>query len=263
MIGRILTAYRAELRKAFRKKFGLVSLLLMMPAVAAACLVHPLTADGSGDYIFISYATSIALNLLGLFLMITFCAAIISAEVSRGSVCLSLVRPLRRHEYIAAKILLGVSYSAAMIVVAGGMAWAIAFMCGDLTGVSYGGEVLFTNSEMAACFISGAALAALPWFAVVSFAVMISTAVSSTAGAIGAALGIWILADLLKHPLHVSKFWFSTYIETSWQVFSGRCNGLNPSWWPDTGYAIAVSLAWGVIFTLLAMYLMSRKDLQA
>jgi ABC-type transport system involved in multi-copper enzyme maturation permease subunit len=263
MIGRILIAYRAEVRKALRKKFGIISLFLVILTAAGTCLLRPVVHDGAGDYAFIAYSTSVALNLLGLFLMLTFCASSVSSEVSRGSVCLSLVRPVRRYEYIAAKVLLGLSYAAAMIAGVAGVSWAIAFAFGDLSGVSYGGEVLYTNSDMAISFMIGGLLAVLPYFAVVSFAVMISTGIGSTAGSIGAALGTWIVADLLKYPLHIGKFWFSTYIETPWQMFSGRCNGLDPSWWPDTGYAIGVSLAWGTIFTLLAMYFMSKRDLKA
>ena len=258
---RILNAYRVELLKAFHRKFSYAGPLLILIVVAATLRVHPMIRDGAGDYSFIAYATPMALNLLGFLILLVYCAALVSSELGSGTICLILVRPLRRFEFVLAKLLLAMTYAVLLAATAALSSWLAVLALGDLGGVTYGGEVMYTGMEMIEIYLIGAALALLPLFAAAAYAVMISCLTRSTGAAIGSAVGIWIVADIVKHPLGVAPFLFSTYLETPWQVFVGRCDGLDPQWFPGAVYVIASSLVSLIVFTAVAILALSRRNL--
>src|SRR5690606_15584471 len=104
---RIVNAYQVELLKALHLKSTYLGLGLVAAAVLSAPLLHPLTRDGRSDYAFIAFVTPATINLLGLVLLLAWCAGLVCTEVSSGTVRLVLVRPLRRWEFLAAKLLLG------------------------------------------------------------------------------------------------------------------------------------------------------------
>jgi ABC-type transport system involved in multi-copper enzyme maturation permease subunit len=261
MIARIWTAYRFELDKAARRRFTYLGVVLIVIAVASALLIRPVSRDSEADYAFIAYATPIALNLLGLLVLVTYCAGLVSTELGSGSICLALVRPLRRHEFLIAKLLLGMTYAAMLTAAVATIAWVIPLAFGDLTGVTYGGETVFTATDMTAAYLFGALLALAPQGAVAAYAIMISTLTRSTGAAIGSAVGILLMLDIVKYPLRIAPFVFSTYIETPWRVFTSYCDGLDANWFPDTAYVLVNSVVYTVVFTAIAILSLSRRDL--
>jgi hypothetical protein len=263
MIVRLWNAYTVELTKAAHRKFTYAGPALAMLTALCMPLVHPMARDGVSDYSSIAYVTPMALNLLGFMLLLMYCAALVSSEIGNGSICLSLLRPLRRHEFILAKILLGMTYAVVLTASVTATAWLVAWALGDLEGVAYGGEIVYTGGEMFTAYLFGALLALLPQWAAVAYAVMISSFTRSTGAAIGSAVGVWLMADVVKHPLHVTPFVFSSYLEIPWKVFIDRCDGLDASWFPDTAYLIAACVPSILVFALIAMIGLSRRDLRA
>ena len=262
MMARIWRVYCFEVQKAARRKFTYLGLILVVLAVASALLVRHVVRDGESDYAFIAYATPIALNLLGLLLLVTYCSGLVSAELGSGSICLVLVRPVRRHEFLIAKMLLGVTYAAMLTATVTAATWGIALAFGDLTGVVYGGETVFTGADVFVAYLLGALLVMIPQAAVVAYAVMMSTLVRSTGAAIGGAVGLLLAVDIIKHPLRISPFIFSTYLESPWRVFTSYCDGLDASWFPDTAYLLLTSIASIVVFMAVAIFSLSRRDLR-
>lgn len=263
MIGRIWTAYRIEVAKALRRKFTLVGPLLLAFAVAALPLAREVARDGVADYAFVAYATPLVLDLLGLLLLLSYCATLVASDLARGTVCYMLVRPLRRHEYIAAKILLAVSYAALLEVTVVAASWAVVAVLGDLTGVTFGGEVVHTNLDMVSTYAVGAVLALAPLCAAAAFAVTVSSLTTSTGAAVGCAIGLWLLMDLAKYPLRVAPYLFSSYLEMPWQAFADQCDGLTRPWFPDTAYALASSAIAFALFTAVAMAALRARNLRS
>ena len=263
MLRRIWIGYRVELAKAVRQRFTYVGPVLVVAAVLLAILVHPVSRDQRSDYDFIAFATPMALNLLGLLLLLTFCAGQVSFELGSGSIRTLLVRPLLRHEFIAAKLLLGGTYALCLTLLTAGTSWGIAYALGDVGGVEYGGEVLYTDAEMVTSYLIGVALALAPQAAVVAYATMMSTLTRSTGAAVGSAIGLWLLMDMGKHALGVAPFLFSSYVETPWQVFAGHCDGLESAWFPSAGYCLLTSGAACVVFVSTACFVLSRRNLTA
>ena len=79
MIHRIWRAFSCELMKATRLKSTYAGPVLVTIAVFGALLVQPVARDGISDYAFIAYATPMALNLLGLLLIVIYCAGLVSS----------------------------------------------------------------------------------------------------------------------------------------------------------------------------------------
>jgi len=263
MIARVLNAYMVELSKASRQALTYIGPVLVVLAVLCMPLVRRVARDGTSDYAFIAYATPMALNLLGLLVLLAYCASQVAAELGSGTIRMVLVRPLRRHEFLLAKLLLGMTYAVLLTFSAAATSWATVLAFGDLGGVSYGGEVIYTSGAMLTTYLVAAGLSLLPLFAAVAYATMISTFTRSTGAAVGAAVGIWLLVDIVKYPLRIAPLVFSTYIEAPWQVFANRCGGFEASWSPDALYGAATSAAWSTVLVSLAMLALARRNLNA
>ena len=239
MMQRIWRAYTVEIIKAIHLRQTYVAPLVILLAILLAPLGHPLQRDGLSDYAFIAYSTPMALNLLGFLLLLTYCAGLISSELNSGAIRSILVRPIRRWEFVCAKLLAGLSYALLLTLLTGLLSWALAQFFGDLIGVSYGGEVLFTREEMIQAYLFGALLSLLPQFAGVAYALFISTLVRNPVGAVSLTLGAWLGIDVLKYPLHIERFVFTTYLDSPWQVFINRCDGIAGTWFPEAAFTIA------------------------
>ena len=224
-----------------------------------APLVHPIHHGDTSAYHYIAYVTPLALDFLGFLLVLVYCAGLVSPELGSGAIRHALVRPLRRHEYLLAKLMMGMSYALLLTLLVAGTSWAVAFALGDLLGIAYGGELVYTDDQMLAAYGLGALLGLAPRFAAVAYALMISVCTRSAVAAVGAATGIWIVVDMLKYPLHVDAFVFSTYLETPWQVFINRCDAIDSSWWPAAPYCLASSTACVVLCTAVAAVVLRRR----
>ena len=262
-MGRIWNAYKVELTKAGRSRYTWLLPLLLIAAVCLMPLAQPFSRDGAADYRFIAYATRAAVNILGLIMLVAYSAALVSTEVASGTACMSLLRPLRRHEFVAAKLLLAFTYAALIGVIAGAASWMVAALFGDLPGVSYGGEAVYSNVSMLRAYLLGLLLALFPLCSSAAYGVMVSSMTRSTGAAVGSAVGIWVVLDVVKYPLRIAPFLFSSWVEAPWNVFAGRADGLDPEWLPDAAPIVVVSVVWTAVFSTAAAFSVWRRNLQA
>ncbi len=263
MMPRVLNAYRIELIKALRSRATFVGPALLLLLMAGALFVHPVVRDEKSDYDFIAYAVPSAINVLGILLILSHSAASVSGELSSGTIRLVLVRPLRRGEFILAKSLAGFSYAALITALAASSAWTAAWVLGDLTGVRFGGDVLYTDRDMRVAFLIATGLNLPPQFAAVAYAVFVSTCIRNPASAVIVAIGTWILVDAVKYPLGIAPYVFSSYLDSSWQPFSERCMGIESEFSRTALYGIGVSIVSMTLFLAGAVMVLSRKDLSA
>jgi ABC-type transport system involved in multi-copper enzyme maturation permease subunit len=263
MIGRIWNAYTVEMFKALRLKQTYLGPALVLAVVLCAPLLHPLHRDGVSDYGFVAYVTPLVLGFLGFLMLLTYCSSLVSSELSSGSIRAALVRPLKRHEYLLAKLLLGMTYAVLLTAITAAGSWAVAYALGELAGITFGGELIYTSEQMRTAYALGILLSLLPQFAGVAFALMVSVSTRSPAAAVGSTLGLWILLDLLKNPLHLEKLVFTSYLESPFQVFVNRCDAIETAWFPMTWYCLGASLSAWALFTAMAMLLLHRRNLTA
>ncbi|NUM53983.1 MAG: ABC transporter permease [Candidatus Hydrogenedentes bacterium] len=261
MIGRIATAYQIELIKAFRSKLSYVGPVLVVLLVVLSPLLHPLTGTGDNAYRFIAFATPTALNLLGLFLVLSFCASLVSGETGTGSIRMLLTRPLLRHEFIVAKLLIGLTYAFTLSLLVAVAAWGIGLAFGTVAGVEYGGEMLYTGGAMLQTYLFGFLIHLAPQFAFVSYAVMISTFMKSNAAAVITAIGTWLVLDAVKYPLGIAPVLFASYVDTPWQCFRAQCDGLTAEWGANLYWCLGTSLIAAAIFSTAAIVALQRRNL--
>jgi ABC-type transport system involved in multi-copper enzyme maturation permease subunit len=261
MMRRIGRAYVVEMQKALRQKYTYLGPGLLALLVACLPLVHPITKDHHSDYEFIAYATGLSLNLAGLLLLLTFCAGLISSDLGSGVIRMVLVRPLLRSEYLAAKLLLGLTYGFCLTLVVAASSWALVFARGELLGVSYGGELRITSRHMLGAYVFGMMTYLLPQGAAAAYAVMISAMTRRTGAAIGAAVGVWVVLDAVKYPLGIAPILFTSYLESPWQVFNDGAQGIETGWVETLQFTAPASLAAIVVFSLAAWLILRRKNL--
>jgi ABC-2 type transport system permease protein len=260
VIGRVWAAYQFEFSKTARRRAtyaGPVAVVLMVLIVWYQYTGGRADADGLR---FIAVATPIALNLLGLLLVVVFSSGLIAGEVGSGSIRLALTRPIRRSELLAGKILLAMTYAAALTAIAGMTAWGVAMAAHGIQGVEYGGDVWYTGTEMFYTYLVCALLGLFPLFAACAYGAMWSAVFSNGGAAVGAAVVVWIMVDAIKEPLGISPLLFTSYVETSWAVFSDRCDLLEPTWFPNAYRSIAASVSAFVIFSGIAHIALDRRN---
>lgn len=261
MIRRIAIAYGVELIKALHSGTAYVGPLLVAATVGATVwLQHQAAGPGSG-YALLAASAPVALNLLGLLLILMYGAQLVASDLGSGTIRMILLRPIRRLEYLAAKYALGLTYAAALALLTAVMSWALAVVLADLTGVAYGGEMVYTANDMARSYAIALGLSLPPLAAAVAYAIMWSCATRNSALAISVAIGLWFAVDLLKYPLGIAPFLFSSYLERPWQVFLDQSHALDASWFPMAGYSLAASAGAIAVFLCLAAWLLQRRDL--
>ena len=258
---RIWVAYQVEVSKALRQRITYLGPALVLFIVLLALLIHPIRRDGVSDYDFIAFATPLALNLLGFVLLLVFGASQVSNEMGAGTIRTVLVRPILRYEYGLAKFLVIVTYALALTVTATVAAWLLVLALGDMAGITYGGDVIYTDRDMRHTFLLGLAMNLLPQVAASAFALMISTFTRSTGTAVALALGLCIVSDIAKHPLKLAPYVFTSYAETSWLVFQERCDALSTALFPPAYYWLAgISAVTTIVCIAIALVVLQRRN---
>ncbi|MBI2435609.1 MAG: ABC transporter permease subunit [Candidatus Hydrogenedentes bacterium] len=263
MTRRIVQAYLFEMYKVIHYKYSAMGPVLVLIAVVCAPLLYPISKDEVSDYGFIAYITPVALNFLGFLLLLIYSAGLVSTELASGTIRQVLIRPVRRHEFVLAKLLNGMTYALLLTLIVGASSWLLAWLLGELMGVTYGGELLFTREEMSNAYLLGLLLSLAPQWAGVALALMFSSFFRSPMTAASGAVGGWILIDLVKYPLGIERFVFSTYLEKPWAVFSSRSEAIALDWFPGVWYVLGTSFAVMAVCTALAIVALQRRNLSA
>ena len=261
MMRRIWTAYTVELAKALRQKYTYVGPLLVILAVLTVLARRINLQEQAGDYAFILAATELALHVIGLTMLLIYSAGLISGDLASGSIRVMLLRPLRRHEYVAAKLLHAMTYAVLITVLAGSLSWGCAAVGGNLRGALYGGELVYSGGAMLRAYLIGALLGLLPLWAAASYALFVSACTHSPMTAACVAIGGWILADVIKYPLGIAPALFTTHVETPWSVFAAYGSGLPASWGGVAAGCVLSSVPAAAVFTAGAAYVLHRRNL--
>ncbi len=263
MIRRILIAFSVEFANAIRLNSTYIGPLVVVLVILAASFVHPIANDDESDYAFIAYSVPMALNLVGVIMLMLYCSTLISADLGSGTIRTILVRPLRRRDYFFSKLLMGFTYTLVLITLAALTAWLLAFILGNLTGIHFGDEIIYTDSDMRTGFLLALLLSLMPLFTTVTYALMISTFTRSNVAAVSTSIGLWIVVDFLKQPLRIQTFFFSTYLESAWEMFADRCDALDTDWQPIAQQSALVCFSSAFLFIIISLIVLSRRNLSA
>ncbi len=261
MMRRIVAAYGVEMEKTIRQWSTWAGVALVLAGVLGALWLAPLQRDNHGDYAYPAQATALALHTLGLFAILLFNANLLSSELASGAIRAVLVRPIRRAEYVVAKLLLGMSYMLFLVVITVVLSWGLLYALGDRTGVSFGGVTLYSHEDLLQSYMLGMAAGLAPLAALCAWGLFVSSATRNPAGAIGIAVGGWLLIDAIKYPLGVDAYVFTSYLELALQPYRDQIEGGHGAWWPMPLQSLAVSLGSFLLFAYGAVFLTNRRNL--
>lgn len=261
MIGRIMSVCAAEWTKAIRSPFTFVAPIAIGVTVLTAPLTHGIARDGISDYDFLAYAIPLAVNLIGLFIVLVYCSSLIASETQSGTLRTLLLRPLRRSDFFAAKSLVAFLYALGNVLLATGLGLGVVIVVGDLNGVHVGGEILYTNAQMMLALAVVVAATLLPVFAAVSLAIFISVCTRTPALAAALTIGIWLFVDLSKYPLHYWRFSFTSYFESPWNIYADMANGMAIDYRTEAIGLGATSIVSILLFLGCAFLLLNRRDI--
>ena len=90
---------------------------------------------------------------------------------------------------------------------------------------------------------------------------MISTFMKSNASSVVTAIGIWLVLDAVKYPLHIAGILFASYVDTPWECFRNQCDGLTAEWGQSLYWCLGTSLIAAAIFSAAAIVALHRRDL--
>jgi ABC-2 type transport system permease protein len=263
MIKRILNAYLIEISRAIRLKSTFFGPTLMIIIILLTPFAYPIQQDNDSDYDFLAYVLPLSINVFGHFMTLIYAASLISTELSTGSIRMALTRPLRRREYLAAKALHGITYTVSLNLIALATALGLVQFLGNLTGIYFGDELIYSDSEMRQALLTTIALTLLPQCATISFALVLSTATRNSTAAIATAIGTWLFIETIKYPLNISQYVYSTYAESPWTIFNDRCNAFDASFIPSAYWGTGISLGYIIVFTSISLFILGRRNIVA
>lgn len=230
-----------------------VTVLLLMYAVYQRVVGAPL------DYSFIARATTGALGIPALLAALVFPAAIMAYEWQHGTIRSIRVRPVRRMPLLMAKGGFAFAYGLAILIATTTITWVAAYLDGHANGVTYGGSLLFTSTEMQVYYVAAAGLYLLQLSAVTAFSLAMSAVFRTTGAAITATLVGWLVLDIVKYPLHIETYVVFTYWDAVWVPFVERTNGWEPMA-ESIAIPCAVAVGWWLVSMLIAYGALRRSE---
>lgn len=261
MIQRILRIYQVEIIKSVRLKSTFIGPALVLLVVLFAPLVFPIQSDNNSDFGFLAYSLPLAINVIGHFLILIYTTNLISSEIASGTACFILTHPIRRVEWYIAKVLHGFTYVLFINACAVVTASLVVFLAGNLTGVHFGGELIYSNKDMFKALSICLLLTLIPQFTTVTFGLLISSITKSPGTAAIIAVGIWLLGEGIMHPFQWSDWLYFSYADYPWTVFADMCDAFDGSFFPKAYQGIAVSTIYFSFFTFISIKIIARKHL--
>jgi len=230
MIARLLSGLEVELYKAARQRLVWVGILLAALMAAAVSMQFDLTGSSVSRYLYIAHATPATLNVLGVILLLLFGVSLVAGENARGTLRMLLLRRITRAELFLAKWLTMVCVAVLLALVVVLSAWAIAMSGGNMTGIIFGGEVVFTEYQMLGALAVCTLAACVPLITAGSVALAVSSFSRNALSAALLLIALWFVLEAVKYPLGIEEVVFTTYLEAPWSYFSEMCDGYRGDW---------------------------------
>jgi ABC-2 type transport system permease protein len=213
----------------------------------------------------------VALTLMSVFFLVVivamFAGDTIAGEAGTGNLRYLLVRPIRRGRLLAAKALVAYLYAwlTTIAVTLAALGFGVAVFGWHPVNLAGGGGVLgglfsvtVSPGRLFLDLLLATAYVAFSMSALVAIGVFFSTITDSPAGAIGGAVGVYIVSDIFDavDSLGVLRYGFPTHYSDAW-----RSLFLQNSVSHDLVPGAIVQVVWSVVFLGLATWWFSRKDI--
>ena len=220
----------------------------------------------------------VALTLMSVFFLVVivsmFAGDTIAGDAATGNLRYILVRPIRRGRLLAAKSAVAFLYAwlmtiavtvSALLVGLALFGWhPVDLFAGIGTRLTLPGAPVVTAiiqpGRLLLDLLLSTAYVAFSMSALVAIGVFFSTLTDSAAGAIGAAVGVYIVSDIFGQvtPLGVLRYGLPTWYADSWQTLFEE-NKLSHDMLPGA----IVQVVWTVVFLAAASWWFARKDIKS
>ncbi|MBN1901751.1 ABC transporter permease [Candidatus Sumerlaeota bacterium] len=269
MFKRIILAFRNELTKAIATRFLYLGLILSM-ALPWFCSLGFNQITSSRDltgFIYLANSIQVAVtSLIPIFILI-YGSILIASETAYGRYRDILSRPLKRSEFLIAKIMIGFLYLTVLLMAN--------LFAGIITGaLRYGfaplrenGEIIVSQGRFILALFRSYILILFPLVSIFSFGFFVSTLSRSLVGALGFALGIFVGMEPFKFLIPVGDHYleyylFSSYLDKPFVIMNDLAMGIDVRWWtPEIQRCVGFSLFYTVLFLCLSFILFKRRDL--
>ncbi len=206
---------------------------------------------------------AVALSLMSAFFLVVIAAMFagdtIAGEAASGNLRYLLLRPLSRARLLWVKALIAfvLTWVTTVAVTLSGLGVGVALFGWHPLVLPFGGAPLSTTTLLSHLMLA-TGYVAVGLTAVVAVGVFFSTLTDSPAGAIGGAVGLYIVADILDavDPLGVLRYGLPTHYTDAWETLFTRGTTSH-----DLVAGVIVQAAWLVVFGALATWWFRRKDI--
>ena len=187
----------------------------------------------------------------------------LAGEATAGTFRLVLIRPVSRTQFLAAKYLTTLLYTASLVVMVGILSIGLGlwlFGTGDLIAIDQYGITILPEGGLWLRFIFAYGLAIWSMFVVASLAFFISSFVENAIGPIIATMVIIIIFMIVSNlPVdaveNIKPYLFTTYISVWTEAFH------DPIDWNSVRTSVLALGANSMIFYLMTFYIFRRKDI--
>lgn len=206
---------------------------------------------------------------VGTLLLVIFGARCVASDRRQGLLRLASTRSVTRSGLVLGRVLLGLPLCLAVIALSGLGAWLAAdrlFAFGPL--VEYGYELKGVEELDAELWRSVLATAP-PLLATWTFALAVSAACRTPAGAVGGALAAYLGFDLFKEVLGERQYWVFAAFNPSFvdrsamHEMAGVARGLSDAGYTETLLRMNMTLPWpqAIVLVVVSCWIVSRRSL--
>lgn len=263
---------RVEIVRQFKRRRTLVmfGLLLALPWILVIAFQFGPQPSGDGPGLrmadlatesglnFAAFALSVSASFLLVVAVALFCGDTVAGEASWSSLRYLLAAPVPRDRLLRQKLIVALGYSAAAVIclpLMALLAGTLAFGWDDIQVPGTGETIPAVDVLPRFAIVIGYAL--VSQLVVAALAFLISTVTDSPLGAVGGAVGLWIVCTILQavEALGVLREFLLTFWNTAW--FDALMPELD---WSGMAKGASISITYAALLIAVAFRRFRRKD---
>jgi ABC-2 type transport system permease protein len=264
---------RVEIVRQFKRRrtLGMFGLLLALPWVLVIAFQFGPQTGGqqssvrisdlatAGGLNFAAFALSVSANFLLVVAVALFCGDTVASEAGWSSLRYLLAAPVPRDRLLRQKLIVALGYSAAAVIclpLMALLAGTLAFGWHDIQVPGTGETIGAVDVLPRFGIVIGYAL--VSQLVVAALAFLISTMTDSPLGAVGGAVGLWIVSTILQavEALGTLREFLPTFWNTAWQ------DALAPVLdWSGMAKGASISITYAAVLAAVAFRRFRRKDI--
>lgn len=262
MITRILILFSIEIAKLARQKVNYLYLLAAAfgPVIFQWGLTLTARTDQGRGFANVASSIQASLGMLGVLLAVVFSASLVTHEKTTGTIRAILVLPLKRAELVVAKLFVAFAFSGLLLAVTTVASVAAGMLFFDYGPVCEGNTAIYGEAMLWRALFLGAALSILPLMAASSYGLLFSCWMANTGAALGSAVTIFVLLDMLKARLGIAPVVFTTYVGSPMGVVADIADGFDFAWSSCLRRVVPVCAGWIAICAIFSVLAIRRKD---